>query len=128
MRYLLDTHCWLWLQSEPERLSALLDRLADPANELLLSAASSWEISIKYALGKLPLPLPPAEYVPSRMQSSGTSSLPVHHAHALQVSKLPRHHGDPFDRLLISQAQCEGLQIVTADAAFSAYDVELLRP
>ncbi|WP_394826278.1 type II toxin-antitoxin system VapC family toxin [Pendulispora albinea] len=128
MKYLLDTHCWLWLQSNRKRLASMIERFSDPANELLLSAASAWEISIKYALGKLPLPLPPAEYVPSRMRSSGTLGLPVHHAHALHVSTLPHHHADPFDRLLIAQAQCEGLPIVTVDPAFAAYDVEVLRP
>ena len=126
MRYLVDTHCWLWLQTAPERLSpAILADLADPANEILLSAASSWEIALKYALGKLPLPEPPAEYVPSRMATSGTRSLPIEHAHALNVATLPKHHRDPFDRLLISQAQLERLTIVTVDHEFEPYDVDI---
>ena len=71
-RYLIDTHVWLWLQSAPSRLaSQLLDQLSDDSNDLLLSAASSWEISIKYGLGKLPLPEPPHLYVPDRMRRSG---------------------------------------------------------
>lgn len=102
-----------------------LSLLSDPENQLFLSAASSWEIAIKYAIGKLPLPMPPAEYVPSRMEISGTSALPILHAHALQVGTLPRHHGDPFDRLLIAQAQVEGLIILTSDRQFSAYEVEV---
>jgi PIN domain nuclease of toxin-antitoxin system len=98
----------------------------DPENQLLFSAASSWEISIKYALGKLPLPLPPLEYILSRMETSGTSPLPVQHSHALHAGSLPRHHADPFDRLLIAQAQLEDVSILTADRQFEAYEVDLL--
>ncbi len=101
--------------------------LQDPENQLFLSAASSWEIAIKYALGKLPLPLPPMEYVLSRMETSGTSPMPVQHSHALHAGSLPRHHADPFDRLLIAQAQLENLKILTADGQFEAYEVGLLR-
>jgi len=100
--------------------------LLDPENELFLSSASSWEIAIKYSIGKLPLPMPPSEYVPSRMATSGTSALPVLHAHALHVATLPRHHGDPFDRLLIAQARLEELSILTVDRQFAAYEVEIL--
>lgn len=115
------------MQAQSTRLSpptrALLQ---DPENQLFLSAASSWEIAIKYALGKLPLPLPPMEYVLSRMETSGTSPLPVQHSHALQAGSLPLHHADPFDRLLIAQAQLEKLKILTVDGQFEAYEVELL--
>jgi PIN domain nuclease of toxin-antitoxin system len=129
MRLLLDTHCWLWLQTAPERFSEqTLGLLADDVNELLLSAASSWEITIKYALGRLPLPDPPTVYVPSRMVESGTVGLPIEHTHALRVSLLPNHHRDPFDRLIIAQAQCENLTIVTSDADISRYDVNILAP
>jgi PIN domain nuclease of toxin-antitoxin system len=100
--------------------------LQDPGNQLFLSAASSWEIAIKYALGKLPLPLPPTEYVPSRMETSGTSPLPVQHSHALHAGSLPLYHADPFDRLLIAQAQLEGLKLLTADSQFEAYGIDLL--
>jgi PIN domain nuclease of toxin-antitoxin system len=128
MRYLIDTHCWLWLQVTPERLGAeLVERLANPDHELLLSAASAWEIAIKHSLGKIELPEPPVRYVPSRMQRSGTSGLPVLPAHALGVATLPLHHRDPFDRLLVAQAQHEGLTLVTADDALQDYDVELVR-
>jgi PIN domain nuclease of toxin-antitoxin system len=115
------------MQGQSTRLSpptrALLQ---DPENRLFLSAASSWEIAIKYALGKLPLPLPPVEYVPSRMETSGTSPLPVQHSHALHAGSLPLHHADPFDRLLIAQAQLESLKILTVDSQFEAYEVDLL--
>jgi PIN domain nuclease of toxin-antitoxin system len=123
--YLLDTHVWLWLQTTPERIrDEVVDLLADRANTVLLSSASSWEIAIKYRLGKLPLPEPPAEYVPERMRLSGVTALPVEHAHALRVADLPDHHGDPFDRLIIAQAQSLNVPIVTADGQFGAYEVE----
>jgi PIN domain nuclease of toxin-antitoxin system len=126
VRFLVDTHCWLWLQTTPERLSSdLLTLLADPANDLFLSAASSWEIAIKYALGKLPLPEPPSRYVPRRMTASGSRGLAVEHAHCLRVADLPMHHRDPFDRLLVAQAQIDKLTLVTVDPQFEAYDVQL---
>jgi PIN domain nuclease of toxin-antitoxin system len=127
VRILLDTHCFLWMQASPGKLSpAVLAMVQDVDNELLLSAASSWEIAVKFALGKLPLPMPPHEYVPTRMASSGTLGLPVEHVHALQVSRLPLHHRDPFDRLLVAQAMVEGLPILSADPQLAAYDVEIL--
>jgi PIN domain nuclease of toxin-antitoxin system len=124
VRLLLDTQVWLWLQIRPERVrDEVRDRLADEATELLLSAASSWEIAIKHALGKLPLPGAPRDYVPSRMRADAVDGLPVTHAHALRVCDLPHHHGDPFDRLLVAQAQLEDLTIVTADPQIERYDV-----
>jgi PIN domain nuclease of toxin-antitoxin system len=127
LRILLDTHCWLWLQAKPQRLSQQARTLLqDPGNQIFLSAASSWEIAIKYALGKLPLPLPPVEYVLSRMETSGTSPLPIQHSHALHAGSLPLHHADPFDRLLIAQAQLEEMGLLTVDRQFEAYQVNLL--
>lgn len=127
MTYLLDTQVWLWLQNDPERVSdEVRSRLVDVATELLLSAASSWEIAIKYSLGKLPLPAPPRDYVPSRMRSGAVTGLPVSHAHVLHVATLPFHHRDPFDRLLVAQAQLERIPLVTADRQIEKYDVEVL--
>lgn len=128
MRLLLDTQAWLWMQVSPERFNATaLGLISDSATELLLSAASSWEMSIKYALGKLPLPTPPADYVPDRMRTSGVAGIPVTHRHALHVALLSPHHRDPFDRLLISQAQLDGLTILTSDRMFERYDVPVHR-
>lgn len=93
---------------------------------LLLSAASAWEIAIKYALGRLPLPEPPPALDPDRMRASGVTGLAVDHAHAHEVAHLPLHHGDPFDRLLIAQAKIEAVPLITADAAFGDYDVNLI--
>jgi PIN domain nuclease of toxin-antitoxin system len=96
------------------------------AEELLLSAASSWEISIKWALGKLSLPSSPSEFVPEHLAATKTYPLAIQHSHALRVATLPLHHSDPFDRLLIAQAQIERLPILTADPHFKPYDVELI--
>ena len=127
MKFLLDTHCWLWLQTERSRFDAdLLETLAVPETERYLSAASAWEISIKYAVGKLPLPEPPAVYVPQRMRLSGFEGLAINHAHALAAASLPLLHRDPFDRVLVAQARIEGLTLVTADATLEAYDVALV--
>jgi PIN domain nuclease of toxin-antitoxin system len=118
---------WLWLQTTPERIDAVtLEVLADESNDLYLSAASGWEIAIKYRLGKLGLPQPPGVYVPDRMRTSGTTPLSVELAHALRVAHLPDHHRDPFDRLLIAQSQLLDVAIVTADQQLAAYDVELV--
>lgn len=114
------------MQVSPGRFSrASLALIDDPESELVLSAASSWEIAIKYALGRLPLPDPPSVYVPDRMATSGVAPLPVEHTHALHVATLPPHHRDPFDRLLIAQAQILGMRILTADDAFGPYDIEI---
>lgn len=128
MIYLLDTHVWLWMLAAPERLTkGAREVVESPDSRLLLSAASSCEISIKWSLGKLTLPEPPATYVPSRMQSTGVEGLAVEHGHALQVANLPPHHRDPFDRLLIAQATLLGCTILTADSQLEAYEVEILK-
>lgn len=123
MRLLLDTHVFLWLLASPERLGKHLHSIEDPSNELLLSAASSWEIAIKVRIGRLVLPDDPKRYVPDRMRAIGAEPLPVQHAHALAVAELPLLHRDPFDRLLIAQARHLRLRIVTADPEIARYDV-----
>jgi PIN domain nuclease of toxin-antitoxin system len=113
--------------AEPARLSdATRDLLADVRNELLLSAVSSWEIAIKYRLGKLPLPKPPNRFIPELLRLSGTVPLAIEHDHTLRVADLPDHHRDPFDRLIVAQAQCLDVPIVTADQQLSAYDVSVV--
>jgi len=127
MRALLDTHVFLWLQTARGRLApAVLEVLADPGSELFVSAASAWEIAVKHALGRLPLPEPALRYVPSRMVAIDARELPVSHADALRVGLLPPLHRDPFDRLLVSQSRRHGLTLVTADPAIMQYDVEVL--
>jgi len=127
MRILLDTHCWLWWISTPEKLDPRAQQLiTDSQNKVFFSAASSWEIAIKYALGKLPLPKAPEEFIPPRLTRDAITPLHIKHTHALHVATLPLHHRDPFDRLLISQAQMERLSIITVDRQFEAYEVELI--
>ena len=95
-------------------------------DELYLSAASAREIAIKHGLGKLRLPEPPARYAPSRLDALQTLALPIEHSHALHVVTLPPHHRDPFDRLLVAQAQVEDLPILRADPVFARYDVRTI--
>jgi PIN domain nuclease of toxin-antitoxin system len=126
VKLLLDTHVFLWLQTARERLGEHLSLVEDPHNERLLSAASSWEIAIKHRLGRLPLPEPPQRYVPSRMRAIGAQGLAIEHRHALAVAELEPLHKDPFDRLLIAQAQALDATILTADAAVAQYPVHTL--
>lgn len=127
MRVLLDTHVWLRWICEPEKLPPkALALMESGENELLFSVASSWEIAIKYALGKLPLPEPPDRFVPPRLMRDRIATLHIEHRHALHVASLPPHHHDPFDRILIAQARIEGIPILTADPKFGAYEVEVL--
>lgn len=113
--------------ASPERLGSRARALVeDEAHRLFLSAASAWEIGVKYSIGRLPLPATPEEYVPERMRLSGVEGIAVTHAHALRAGALEPHHRDPFDRLLIAQAQLEKMAIVTTDRAFEAYDAELV--
>ena len=127
MRILLDTQTWLWIVGTPARLSRKARKLVeDRDSELLFSAASSWEIAIKHAIGKLDLPGDPGEVVAEWMLRSAVTPLAVLHSHTLRVASLPFHHADPFDRLLIAQAQLEDVPILTSDAAMRDYSVELI--
>jgi PIN domain nuclease of toxin-antitoxin system len=127
VRILLDTHVFLWLAAQPERLGPQLSILEDPRAELLLSAASSWEIAIKHGLGRLELPQPPRHWVPQQMRRVGAGGVAVEHAHALAVADLPPVHRDPFDRLLVVTSRSLRAALLTADPVFAGYDVDLLR-
>jgi PIN domain nuclease of toxin-antitoxin system len=127
VRYLLDTGVWLWSLWEPERISRRgRVVLADLSNEVFLSAVTSWEVAIKSQAGKLHLPEAPGTYVPRRMADQGLRPLPVSHQHALAVFGLPAHHHDPFDRLLIAQANLEDMVLITADRMIERYPVQIL--
>lgn len=127
MKYLLDTGVWLWSLWEPERISRRGRAiLADLSQDVFLSAVTSWEVAIKSAAGKLHLPEAPGTYVPRRMADQGLRPLPVSHQHALAVFGLPDHHHDPFDRLLIAQANLEDMILITADRMVQKYPVEIL--
>ena len=125
--FLLDTHVWLWSISTPDKLGKEgIGLLENTRNELFLSAASSWEIAIKYSLGRLPLPEPPHKFIMPRLIRDRIKPLPVEHHHACQVANLPNIHRDPFDRLLIAQAQVEHLTFITADHALKDYRTEMI--
>jgi PIN domain nuclease of toxin-antitoxin system len=127
LKLLLDTQCWLWWFNQPERLSeAAIDQILDNSNELWFSVASTWEMGIKVAIGKLSLPEPFENYFSSRMRQLGTQSLEITAAHALRAASLPSYHKDPFDRMLIAQAQIEGMTLVSSDSVFKKYDVSIL--
>ena len=127
MKLLLDTQCWLWWFANPERLNTeAIESLGEEKNQLYLSVASIWEIAIKVSLGKLNLPEPPSEYIPSRMMMLGVTSVDIKGIHAILAASLPYHHRDPFDRMIIAQSQIEQMQIVTADSVFNQYDVNLI--
>ena len=127
MRALLDTHAFLWCNADPEKLSQTAQRfIEDPANDVFLSAVTAWEIAIKHAKGRLDLPEPVESFVASRITTLGLQPLPIEVSHALHVAELPRLHDDPFDRLLVAQAQLEKLPIVTSDPDVRRYDVEII--
>ena len=127
MKVLIDTHTFLWWNTEDPQLSARArEIIADGRNEVLFSAASAWEIAIKAAKGKLALPELPVQYISSRMRLYRFQPLPVQISHAAHVYELPRHHDDPFDRLLIAQSQIESLPLLSKDEDIHKYDLEVI--
>lgn len=123
MRLLLDTHVALWFTEDSARLTeSAIAAIEDAANVILLSAVVPWEIAIKRALGKIDTT---DEYL-RLLRVAGARDLPITVAHAQAVEGLPRHHHDPFDRLLLVQAQAEDATIVTSDARIASYDVPVL--
>lgn len=127
MRALLDTHTFLWWNLDDPNLSTTArDFISDGRNEIYLSAASTWEIAIKAAKGRLELPDPPDRYVAERMRLHRFLALPIEISHTLQVYALPPIHADPFDRLLVAQSQMEGLPILTADTAIKRYQIDVI--
>lgn len=127
MKILLDTHAFLWAISDDGRLSMTVrDAVIDPSNEVFVSAASSWEISIKYGLGKLSLPSPPDRYLPAQRSRAGLELLAIGEPEVCRVHQLPSVHRDPFDRLLVAQANCYGMLLATDDAIMDRYPVGVL--
>ncbi len=121
MRLLLDTHIILWALSDDPRLSAQHRAALTGDHTLLVSAVSIWEISIKRALGKLVAPDDIIEVI----RDAGCVALAITWEHGDRAGRLPPHHADPFDRLLIAQSLCEGVPLVTADRVFKHYDAAL---
>jgi PIN domain nuclease of toxin-antitoxin system len=127
MKVLLDTHTFLWWNTEDPQLSARArEMIANGRNEIFISAASAWEIAIKTSKGKLKLPDDPAHYVEKRMSLYRFQPLPVQIHHATLVYELPMHHADPFDRLLIAQSQIESMPLISMDADIRKYEVEVI--
>ena len=126
-RVILDTQAFLWWVSGSDRLTPrAAEVIGDRAVTVLVSAASTWEIGIKVALGKLQLQGIPAEYVPSRIRRHGFQELPIDVPHTLVAATLPRHHGDPFDRLLVAQSRLEDAPLITANPLLRLYDVDVI--
>ncbi len=127
MRYLLDTHTFLWWNLGSPQLSLICRALVeDQDNEIYLSAGSAWEIAIKVQIGKLALPESPNQYVLGRAVLNGFRLLPIAADHALDTYALPLLHRDPFDRILVAQSRIEGLPILTADPLISQYEVKTI--
>ena len=127
MRALIDSHIFLHMLGDPDRLTSRQRAFIDDAsNDLLLSLASVWEITIKYGLGKLRLPTTPENVFPSQLEAFGVELLPLSLEHVLQVHKLPPHHHDPFDRLLIAQAQLIGIPVLSSDTHFPSYGIQVI--
>ncbi len=122
MNLLLDTHVLIWWD-EGARLSRDGRSAIQHADQVFVSAASAWEVAIKTALGKLQ----PSRTVAEAVEESGFEELPISFAHADLLATLPPHHRDPFDRMLVAQARCEGLVLVTRDPIFQCYDIPVLK-
>lgn len=127
MNLLLDTHAFIWWASAPDRLSEkALSSIQDGENRILLSVASVWEMQIKAQLGKLTLQKSLAELISAQQAVNGIELLPIQLSHVLMLDSLPLHHKDPFDRLLIAQANGENAVLLSQDALFQQYPVEIV--
>ena len=127
MRFLLDTCTFLWaLTGEPSLPSRVAALFRDPENDVFLSAASAWEIAQKYSRGKLVLPEPPERCIPFEREARAIASLAIDEESTLHASRLPFHHRDPFDRLIVSQAIVHGLTILTPDPLISRYSARVI--
>ena len=124
MRLLLDTHALIWAVDEPSRLGPVAkSHLEDPGNDLLVSAATIWELAIKVSLGKLTLTLPFEPWMSTALRDLSATVLAITVPHAAVQVALPWHHRDPFDRLLVAQAQSEVVPLVSNDLQFDAYGI-----
>ncbi len=124
MKYILDTHTFLWfITDDPTLSSNARNLIEDINNERLLSIASVWEIAIKTSLGKLELARPFEEFIPQQLRQNYVDLLPIEIPHLAKVSKLPFHHKDPFDRLIISQSLVERIPIISVDDKLDNYNI-----
>lgn len=124
-RFLLDTHVLLWLLASPDQVSpSVRERLADPGSEVVVSAASTWEIAIKRALGRLDTP----DDLETVIEQAGMTPLAITFEHTWEAGRLPPHHADPFDRMLVAQARTENLTLVSGDPFLRRYEVPIITP
>jgi PIN domain nuclease of toxin-antitoxin system len=127
MRLLLDTHTFLWFITADAQLSSTAENaIRKLGTEAFLSIASVWEIAIKVNLGRLPIPQPLETFIPEQLRLNRITLLPIELSHTFEISRMPLHHRDPFDRIIIAQAQVEDLELVSADGAFDDYPVRRL--
>ncbi len=127
MRLLLDTHVFIWWDSEPARLSPrVLALCQDRENTLLLSVVSAWEIQVKLQLGRLKLHMPLADLIKGQQETNALEVLPIRLDHVLALDALPAHHKDPFDRLLLAQSTVEDVVLVSKDSVFTDYPVNVV--
>jgi PIN domain nuclease of toxin-antitoxin system len=126
MKALLDTHTFLWAISGDEKLSRRAGQIFAGPSDLWLSVASIWEILIKAQVGKMPLPQPVGRYLLKKLAENRIETLPVTLNHVLKIESLPMRHRDPFDRMLIAQSLEENLPLITSDAMFRQYDVDIV--
>jgi PIN domain nuclease of toxin-antitoxin system len=127
MKLLLDTHTFIWWANEPEKLSEkAVTACQDNSNTLILSVVSVWEMQIKMQSGKLKISRPIEELIKTQQQANGLQVLPIELAHVLSLSSLTSHHKDPFDRLLIAQANVEGAILISVDPVFASYGIKVL--
>ena len=127
MKILLDTCTFIWAVSQPAALSARARTLfQSPENEIYLSAASTWEIATKHALGRLPLPGPLEQLLPTLRAKHGVDSLPIDEESTLQLARLPVLHRDPFDRMIVCQSIVHGMAVLTPDRLIAQYPARVL--
>lgn len=124
MKFLLDTHTLIWWLTNDATLSEKARKvIANPDNLIFVSAASAWEIAIKKQIGKLNAP----DDLEAQIEQKDFQQLPINISHAVYIEKLPLHHNDPFDRIIIAQAICEKMKIITRDEKFDAYQLDVVK-
>lgn len=127
MKYLIDTHIFLWMISSPEKLSLKVTKIIENKNNILfLSVASCWEVVIKYMIKKLTLPESPDIYIPKQVKENSITFLSIDYRYTLNILNIPEHHKDPFDRIIISQSIIDNIPIISKDSVFDLYDVQVI--
>ncbi|MFT3798594.1 type II toxin-antitoxin system VapC family toxin [Microbacterium sp.] len=125
--FLLDTHVWIWMLEDDKRMRGRVRAAVESEdNQLFLSIASLWEISIKMHRGRLQLAGTTEEYLRDRLRATRVETVPIDLSHAVAAGALPPHHGDPFDRMIVAQAQALDVPVLSVDAKLAAYDIDVI--